>query len=410
MIRSSLRVFLCALFLAAGLAVPGSAAWAQKAEAVRPEVGKPLQAAQALIKQRKGREALAEIAKAEAVGNRTAYENFLIQQMRGSAAVAAGDHDSAIKAFEAVLASGRVSGRDEQQMVQAVAVAYYQKKDYANAAKWTQRYFKEGGKDPAMRTVLLQSYFLGNDCGSVNRMLGAAVEEGASNGRKPSEEELQILANCYLKQQDTGGYVAAIEKLVVHYPKKQYWTDLLARVQKKPGFSDRLGVHVYRLRFATNNLVSANDYMEMVQLALQAGVPAEAKLVMDKGYAEGILGKGDQAGRHGRLRDLVTKSLEEAQRNRAEQEKEAMAAKDGNALVTLGLNYVYEGNAQKGFQLMEQGLRKGGLKRPEDAKLRLGEAQLHAGQKQRGVQTLREVKGKDGAADIARLWVLHARA
>ena len=54
-----------------------------------------------------------------------------------------------------------------------------------------------------------------------------------------------------------------------------------------------------------------------------------------------------------------------------------------------------------GRAAIEQGIKKGGLKRPEDAKLRLGEAQLHAGQKQRGVQTLREVRGKDGAADIA---------
>jgi tetratricopeptide (TPR) repeat protein len=402
-----LSTFFCAL-LVFGLAGHGIEARAQ--QAVRPEVGTPLQHAQTLIKQRKGREALAEVAKAEAAPNRTPYENFLIQQMRGSAAVVAGDSDAAIKAFEAVLASGRMSGRETTPIVQAVAVAYYQKKDYANAAKWTQRYFKEGGKDGQMRTVLLQSYYLGNDCNSVSKMLGAALEEGAANGRKPSEDELQILANCYLRQKDTGGYVAAIEKLVIHYPKKQYWTDLLARVQKKPGFSDRLGVHVYRLRFATGNLATANDYMEMTQLAVQAGVPAEAKVVMDKGYAEGVLGKGDQAERHGRLRDLVTKALAESKARRAEQEKEALAAKDGNALVTVGLNYVYEGEAQKGFRLIEQGIKKGGLKRPEDAKLRLGEAQLHAGQKQRGVQTLREVRGKDGAADIARLWVLHTRA
>jgi tetratricopeptide (TPR) repeat protein len=406
MIRRLSTLF-CAL-LVFGLAGHGIEARAQ--EAVRPEVGNPLQAAQALVKQRKGREALAEVAKAEAAPNRTPYENFLIQQMRGSAAVVAGDSDAAIKAFEAVLASGRLAGRQTTPIVQAVAVAYYQKKDYANAAKWTQRYFKEGGNDAQMRTVLLQSYYLGNDCNSVSKMLGSALEEGAANGRKPSEEELQILANCYLRQKDTAGYVAAIEKLVIHYPKKQYWTDLLARVQKKPGFSDRLGVHVYRLRFATGNLTTANDYMEMAQLALQAGIPAEAKVVMDKGYAEGVLGKGDQAERHGRLRDLVTKSLEQSRANRANEEKEALAAKEGDALVKIGLNYVYEGDAQKGFRLIEQGIKKGGLKRPEDAKLRLGEAQLHAGQKQRGVQTLREVRGKDGASDIARLWVLHARA
>ena len=388
----------------AGLA---GVAQAQKAEGVRPEVGKPLQAAQALIRQRKGREALVEVAKAEAVPNRTPYETFLIQQMRGSAAVAAGDSDTAIRAFEAVLGSGRVSGRDSISMLQAIAVAYYQKKEYAKAAQWTQRYFKEGGNDASMRTVLLQSYYLGNDCPSVNKMLASAAD--ADSSRRASEEELQILANCYLRQKDNTGYVNAIEKLVIHYPKKEYWTDLLARVQKKSGFSDRLGVNVYRLRFATNNAGTANDYMEMAQLAMQSGVPAEAKVIIDKGYAAGVLGKGDQAERQGRLRDLVNRTLEASQKSRAQDEKEAQAAKDGNALVTIGLNYVYEGNAAKGLPLIEQGIKKGGLKRPEDAKLRYGEALLFAGRKERAVQVLREVKGTDGTADIARLWVLSAR-
>ena len=383
----------------------GSIPLAHAQQGVRPEVGKPLQAAQALIKQRKGREALAEVAKAEAVPNRTAQENHVIAQMKGSAALAAGDNDAVIRAYEPLLEGGRTAG--STQMAQAVAVAYYQKKEYAKAAQWTNRYFKEGGSDPQMRTVLLQSYYLGNDCNSVSKMLGSSVESDSS--KKPSEEELQILANCYLRQKDTGGYVAAIEKLVVYYPKKEYWTDLLSRVQKKPGFSDRLGVNVYRLRFATGNAGTANDYMEMAQLAVQAGVPSEAKVVLDKGYAAGVLGKGDQAERQKRLKDLVEKAVAESQKTREQDEKDALAAKDGNDLVKVGLNYVYEGKAEKGLSLVEQGIKKGGLKRPDDAKLRLGEAQLYAGQRQRGVQTLREVRGSDGTADIARLWVLHSR-
>ncbi len=405
MIARSLRPFLASLVFAA-LAGSASVATAQ-GTGVRPEVGKPLQAAQALVKARKGREALAEIAKAEAVPNRTANENLVISQMKGSAALAAGDNDTVIRTYEPMLESGRVSGREATQMAQAVAVAYYQRKEYAKAAQWTQRYFKEGGSDAAMRTVLLQSYFLGNDCNAVNKMLGSSVE--ADSSKRPSEEELQILANCYLRQRDTGGYVNAIEKLVVFYPKKEYWTDLLSRVQKKPGFSDRLGVNVYRLRMATGNLSGANDYMEMAQLALQAGVPAEAKAIVDKGYAGGALGKGDQAERHKRLRDLIQKNLDESLKARAQEEREALAAKDGNDLVKIGLDYVYEGNADKGLPFIEQGIKKGGLKRPDDAKLRLGEAQLYAGHKQRAVQTLRDVKGNDGTADLARLWVLLAR-
>jgi hypothetical protein len=59
--------------------------------------------------------------------------------------------------------------------------------------------------------------------------------------------------------------------------------------------------------------------------------------------------------------------------------------------------------------MMEQGVRKGGLKRPEDATLHLGVAYLWAGQKDKARQALKSVQGTDGAADLARLWVIHSK-
>jgi hypothetical protein len=399
--RIALHVVLCV-----GLAFAAAANTALAADSVRPEVGKPLQAAQALLKQRKAGEAMAEIAKAEAVPNRTPYENQVIAQMKAAAASASGDNDATIRANQALLDSGKVSGREALTLVQSIAIAHYNKKDYAEAAKWSQRYFKEGGTDAAMRTVMLQSYYLGNDCASVNKMLGNGSED-----RKASEEELQILANCFQRQKDTAGYVAAIEKLVLYYPKKDYWVDLLSHVQRKPGFaSDRLAVHVYRLRMALGMTLDTNDYMEMAQLALQAGVPAEAKAIVDKGYDAKALGTGKEAERHQRLRDLVNKSLAESQKNRAREEADANASKDGNDLVKVGLNYVYEGNADKGLALIDQGIKRGGLKRPDDAKLLYGEALLQAGHKGRAATAFKDVKGTDGTADLARLWILEARA
>jgi len=400
------RAAICAAVVSGCLGFGLDAQAQQKGEGVRPEVGKPLQAAQAFVKQRKGREAMAEIARAEVVPNRTAYENQVIAQMKAAASALTGDNDLVIRNNEALLSSGKVTGREALPLIQGVAVAYYNKRDYAQSAQWSQRYFKEGGSDAAMRTLLLQSYYLANDCNSVSKMLGSITEDSS---KKASEEELQILARCYLAQKDNAGYVAAIEKLVIYYPKASYWTDLLSRVQKKPGFSDRLALHVFRLRLETGNLTSADDYLEMAQLALQAGLPAEAKQVVDQGYEKKLLGTGQGADRHKRLRDLVMKSVDESQKNRAKDEQEALAAKDGNDLVRIGMNYVFEGKADKGISLMEQGIKKGGLKRPEDAKLALGYAQVHAGQRAKGVQTLRTVQGNDGTADMARLWALHAR-
>ena len=63
------------------------------------------------------------------------------------------------------------------------------------------------------------------------------------------------------------------------------------------------------------------------------------------------------------------------------------------------------GKPEQGAQLIEQGITKGGLKRPEDAKLRLGQAQLlNPKTKAQGQRTLRSVQGNDGAADLGRLY------
>ena len=72
-------------------------------EVVRAEVGKPLIAAQELMRAGKNREALAKVQDAENSPNRTPYEDFLIERIRGAAAAGAGDEAVAIKAFDSII-------------------------------------------------------------------------------------------------------------------------------------------------------------------------------------------------------------------------------------------------------------------------------------------------------------------
>ncbi|GAC1417821.1 MAG: hypothetical protein NVSMB6_20010 [Burkholderiaceae bacterium] len=58
--------------------------------------------------------------------------------------------------------------------------------------------------------------------------------------------------------------------------------------------------------------------------------------------------------------------------------------------------------------MMEQGIARGGLKRPEDAKLHLGIAYLQAGKKAEAIKMLKTVQGGDGTADLARYWIILA--
>ena len=106
--------------------------WPQ-AQALRPEVGKPLQQAGELLKAGKSKEALAKVREADAVPNKTPAEQLTIDRMRGAAAQRAGDNATAIQAFEAVYASGKLSGAEQAQVAESLAFAYAQTKDNAKA-------------------------------------------------------------------------------------------------------------------------------------------------------------------------------------------------------------------------------------------------------------------------------------
>lgn len=402
------RHLLISLLLSAML-LGAQSAGAADGETVRPELGKPLQAAQELIKAQKYKDALAKVREADAIGSKTAYESFVVDRMRGAAAAGAGDDATAVKSFEAVIKSGRLAAPEALKLSEAIAGSYYRAKDYANAMKWAQSYFKDGGSSPHIRTLLIQSQFLGGDYAGAAKELTAELANDEKAGKTPGEDRLQLLANCHLKLKDYVGYTAALERLVAHYPKRDYWNDLLLRTAKKPGFSDRLSLDLYRLQLATGNVHEPGEYMEMAQMALQAGLPAEAKKIIDQAFAKNILGAGADADRHKRLRDMANKQAADDLKTMPQSEAQVAGAKDGNAAVNLGFAYVTAGQAEKGIALMEKGIQKGGLRRPEDAKLHLAIAYLNAGNKAKAQQGFKSVQGSDGASDLARLWLLHSK-
>jgi hypothetical protein len=376
-----------------------------QAEQVRAEVGKPLQAARDLIKAQKYKEALAKLREVEAVPNRTAYENFLLEQMRASAASQAGDSAQAIKSMQALIASGRLNEADQAKYAGGIASLYYGSKDYANAAQWASRAVKANPGDRTMRGLMIQSYYLAGDLPAASREALADVQAAEKAGQAPPEDRLQLLANIASKSGDKAAYLASLERLVAYYPKREYWADLLQRIEAKPGFSNRLTLDLYRLKAATKTLTSANDVIEMAQLALQEGQAGEAKKLLDDGFASGLLGKNADVERQKRLLALAAQRAADAPAALTAAEAEADAAKDGNDLVRIGFAWTSLGQIDKGIALMQKGIAKGGLKRKDDANLHLGIAYLRAGQKAKATQAFKSVTGTDGAADLARLWM-----
>ena len=390
---------LAALLLAAGLAQ------VQVAHAVSAAVAKPLKEASDLVRAGKAKEALAKL---QGVSGAGPEDNYLLARIRGAAYQRMGDNPAAAQQLEAAFATGHVPGNEAGQLATTVAGIYAQQHNNAKAMQWVEKAKAAGYSGSDLRQI--QDYVQGSsgDYGQIARDNAAKVQAAESAGRRPDEDDLLRLADAYRHTNNKAGDLTVKEKLVTYYPSnKQYSGIYLSDLPGKAGFSStRYSLDLLRLRLSSGNLTSADDYMELAQQLLTKPLPAEAKSVVDKAYTSGVFGTGAQAARQQRLRDLVNKSAADAVASLPKRTADAKTSKTGDDLVAVGTEYASMGKYDEGIDLIQQGIAKDSLKYPEDAKLRLGIAQLQSGKgKAAAVKTLRSVQGADGAADLARLYI-----
>lgn len=396
-------VFLARYGAALGVTVAllaSSPVHAQAEQAVRPELAAPLGAARDLMARQKWAEALAQLALADKAGAARPYEVYLLERMRAAAATGAGDQRQAARSLELALASGQTPAAEQPGLREAVAAAYYGLKDWSGAAAVATKALEHDPANARLRLMLAQSQYLSQDFGGAVRSLEILLQQ--PTGIAPPKAQLELLAGSYNKLKNTRAYMGVLERLLAHYPSKDYWADLLAHLENQPGFAPELTIDLLRLQFAVGAMVEVSEYVDLAQKALKAGFPAEALRVLESAATTKVLDSGPEAEAHRRLlaqvRKLAAEDLADVQ---------PVPGEPGR-LFSAGYNRVLQNDSARGIAQMEQALSMPGLKQIQHAQLRLGEAAILAGNKARAMEAFRRVDAADGAADLARLWMLHA--
>lgn len=370
---------------------------------VSAKVGKPIQEAQKLIEQKKFREALAKVNEADKISGKSPYEQFVINDLQGFLYNQLGDYANAAQAYEAVVKSGQISGKDLAVRQRAVISMYFQTKNYSKSLSMANQWLANNPNDADILILAGQSAYLLGDYATAASTVGKAIQVQESAGRRPDEVTLQLLMAAQYKVGDTKGYSKTLERLVRSYKKPEYWADLLSSLKSKPGISDKRSLDIYRLQYAAGALVKAEDYTAMAETALLAGFPGDAKMVLEKGFKAGILGTD----RHKRLLAEANQKAAADQKVLAQLEAAAKASPDGERDVQLGEAYASYGMYDKAIEALQRGLSKGGGNNPEEAKLNLARIYVLANQRDKARQTFSSVNGKDGTSDLARLWLIH---
>jgi hypothetical protein len=411
---------LCLLLAAVGLnTAPAlmTSAHAQKADAaaaapannVRPELFKLLDqnTLQQLIAAKNTAELQSRITQAEALPNKTPYENYVVNRLKMVNASLSGNDAGVLAAADEVIKSGFEPKDAQVKLVLAMADIQYRAKNYGAAVEQLKRYESMGGDMGTARPMMARALYLNKDYAGAKTQLQQLIAASETAGKAPSQEDLKLMLSAAHESKDTAAYESTVQKLVAYYPSDEMWGEVIrVGVIRKPGFDQNNYMPVLRLQFATMKTLREEDYVDLAESALRDGFPTEAKNALDAGYAAGVLGKGANAKAHNALRAKADKGAADDAKNIAAGEASAAKAKSGAGLVNLGWAYSTMGQHDKGIGFIQQGIAKGGLKQPDEAKLRLGAAQAKAGRKDDAIKTFESVKAGGGLSDVARVWIM----
>lgn len=268
-----------------------------------------------------------------------------------------------------------------------------------------------------MYVAVAQAHYQTNNNKEAIRLMNEMLAQFDQSGQRPKEQQLLLVQAACAKVDDNNCVSRVFEKLVQHYPKPEYWQNLMVALTKADT-NDLQNLNVLRLASAVKVLKKADDYKEYAQLAIEEKLGAEAQSVLEQGFATKAFTTDREVSVNQRLLEAAKKQAAAEKAGLAQMEAAAKASKTGDADVRLGAQYLAFGDAAKAVQAIQRGIAKGGIgqgaetpeeqaQRADEAYILLGMAHFKNNNKAEAAKAFRAVKRDQTMARIAKLWLLN---
>lgn len=415
MLKSRIRPVASALALAAmtaaGAAVIAAPAVAaqDKGEAPKPpkpskKAAKSLSEIQKALGEKDFATVKAKIAELESKGELTEEDMYFISNFKFQAAADTQDNALLEQALEQMAANKYTSSTEVPKIRNNLIALAIQAENYPKAI---QRSKEALAADPNNVETMLNMgriYYQQDDYANAGATFRQAVDTAKRLGQPVEESVYKLIAQSAIQSNDNAAVQSAMLELVRNYPNATNWRDALVLYRSQQGITDPMILDSYRLQWVNNALEGQREYIEMAELAMKRGLPAEAKAVLEKGMAANVF---DSA------KALANETLTSARTRAAADikelpslEAEARSGKTGDlAAATVGQGYLSHGNYAKAVEFYKLGLDKG-VKNKDEVTLQYGIALVGAGRAQEALTAFQSVGGN--LKPLADLWAAHA--
>lgn len=280
------------------------------------------------------------------------------------------DYANALKSYEKVVAQADIPLAMEVNTKFTIAQLYFVQEQWQKGINALLAWFKVTESPNANAYVLLsQGYYQVKDYDKALFNVEKAISMYKAKDKLPKEQWYNLARFLYFEKDDVNKTVDVLEELLKYYPKKQYWVQVSHMYGEQKKESEQLAA--METAYVQGMLDKGTEQVTMAYLYLNAEVPYKAAKVMDKGLKnESIDGKS----KNWEITGSAWRQAQEIDKAIPAMEQAAAKSDQGELYTRLGNVYLDGDQFKKAITAINKGLSRGGVKRPDTARLVLGMA------------------------------------
>lgn len=276
----------------------------------------------------------------------------------------------AISTYEQLLGQPELPEALETSTVFTLSQLYFSQEQYRKSIEMLTRWMSLTHEETRTAYEMMsQAYY---QLGEYDKAIGPArkvIELARAAGEPVREQSLLLLRVLYYEAERFDDVVDVLEQLIRQYPKKQYWMQLASIYGEMEDQQKQL--NVLELAYLQGYLTSEIEIKTLASLMLNNDLYARAGKVLEKGIEQGVVSSSFE---HWRLVAQAWTMAHEDQKAVPALIRAAELSTDGKIDVVLAQTYMNLGRWEEAVDAVERGLAKGGLDRPDGARIMLGQA------------------------------------
>ncbi|TCO75358.1 tetratricopeptide repeat protein [Chromatocurvus halotolerans] len=311
------------------------------------------------------------------------------------------DYASALQAYENVVSQPDIPLAMEINTRYTVAQLHFVQENWREGIDALLKWFDMSENAPANAYVLLaQGYYQLEDYPKSLENVETAIEIYREKDKTPKEQWYNLARFLYTDRGDVDSALAVLEELLTHYPKKDYWVQLGYMYSEKGNEKRQLGS--METAYVQDMLDKDGELRNLASLYLSQGVPYKAGKVLEKGFEDGLV--EDDVKNY----ELLAGSWRQAQEvEKAIPVMETAASKSdsGELYSQLGNIYLDGDQFEKAVDAINTALQRGGVKRPDTARLVLGMAHFNLEEYEQAREAFRAAGRDERSEQYAKQWI-----